>query len=251
MDETITNQEQNNNKKISKSLMAEYIVFGITLACFVFAVIYYIIAPSGKDGFTLAILQRLGMIVLLFVPMIVERIFKIKFPAFFNISLYVFFIFAVFIGTFMDIYSVFRHWDSILHGSSAVLFGLLSMCLVCAWFKNREDISPVFLLIFAFCFSLAIEAVWEIYEYTVDAIIVGYNAQRYIENGVELVGRAALYDTMKDIILGTIGALIAGIICAIWQKKNKNFLKAFEIKRTNKKQTVKNEDIENKENSLS
>ena len=251
MDETITNQEQNNNKKISKSLLAEYIVFGITLACFIFAPIYYLCTSLGTDGFLLGILQRLGMIVLIFLPMIIERIFKIKFPAFFNISLYVFFIFAVFIGTFMDIYSVFRHWDTILHGFSAVLFGLLSMCLVCAWFKNREDISPIFLLIFAFCFSLAIEAVWEIYEYTVDAIIVGYNAQRYIENGVELVGRAALYDTMKDIILGTIGALIAGIICAIWQKKNKNFLKAFEIKRTNKKQTVKNEDIENKENSLS
>ena len=251
MDETITNQEQNNNKKISKSLLAEYIVFGITLACFIFAPIYYLCTSLGTDGFLLGILQRLGMIVLIFLPMIIERIFKIKFPAFFNISLYVFFIFAVFIGTFMDIYSVFRHWDTILHGFSAVLFGLLSMCLVCAWFKNNDDISPIFLLIFAFCFSLAIEAVWEIYEYTVDAIIVGYNAQRYIENGVELVGRAALYDTMKDIILGTIGALIAGIICAIWQKKNKNFLKAFEIKRTNKKQTVKNEDIENKENSLS
>ncbi len=251
MDETITNQEQNNNKKISKSLLAEYIVFGITLACFIFAPIYYLCTSLGTDGFLLGILQRLGMIVLIFLPMIIERIFKIKFPAFFNISLYVFFIFAVFIGTFMDIYSVFRHWDTILHGFSAVLFGLLSMCLVCAWFKNREDISPVFLLIFAFCFSLAIEAVWEIYEYTVDAIIVGYNAQRYIENGVELVGKAALYDTMKDIILGASGALIAGITCAICQKKNKNFLKAFEIKRTNKKQTVKNEDIENKENSLS
>ena len=251
MDETITNQEQNNNKKISKSLLAEYIVFGITLACFIFAPIYYLCTSLGTDGFLLGILQRLGMIVLIFLPMIIERIFKIKFPAFFNISLYVFFIFAVFIGTFMDIYSVFRHCDSILHGSSAVLFGLLSMCLVCVWFKNNDDISPIFLLIFAFCFSLAIEAVWEIYEYTVDAIIVGYNAQRYIVDGVELVGRAALYDTMKDIILGTIGALIAGIICAIWQKKNKNFLKAFEIKRTNKKQTVKNENMENKENSLS
>ena len=251
MDEVVTNQEQNKNKKISKSLLAEYIVFGITLACFVFAVIYFLISPGGHDGYVLGILQRLGMIVLIFLPMIIERIFKIKFPAFFNISLYIFFIFAVFIGTFMDIYAVFRHWDSILHGFSAVLFGLLSMCLVCAWFKNKDDISPIFLLVFAFCFSIAIEAVWEIYEYTIDTIIVGYNAQRYIENGVELVGRAALYDTMKDIILGAIGALIAGIICAICQKKNKNFLKAFEIKRTNKNQTVKNGNLKNNENSLS
>lgn len=250
MDETITNQEQNNNKKISKSLMAEYIVFGITLACFIFAPIYYLCTSLGTDGFLLGILQRLGMIVLIFLPMIIERIFKIKFPAFFNISLYIFFIFAVFIGTFMDIYAVFRHWDSILHGFSAVLFGILSMCLVCVWFKNKNEISPVFLLIFAFCFSIAIEAVWEIYEYTVDAIIVGYNAQRYIVDGVELVGRAALYDTMKDIILGASGALIAGIICAICQKKNKNFLRAFEIKKVHRKKVIET-NIEKNEDSLS
>ena len=251
MGEIITNKEQNNNKKISKSLLAEYIVFGITLACFVFAVIYFLISPGGHDGYVLGILQRLGMIILIFLPMILERIFKFKFPVFFNISIYIFLIMAVFIGTFMDIYSVFRHWDTVLHGLSAVLFGLLSMCLVCVWFKNRDDISPLFLLIFAFCFSIAIEAVWEIYEYTVDAIIVGYNAQRYIENGVELVGRAVLYDTMKDIILGAIGALIAGIICAICQKKNKNFLNAFEIKKVNRKKPVEKIDIEKNENSLS
>ena len=250
MDETLENQN-NKPKKISKGLLAEYIVFGITLACFVFAVIYFLISPGGHDGYVLGILQRLGMIILIFLPMILERIFKFKFPVFFNISIYIFFIIAVFIGTFMDIYSVFRHWDTVLHGLSACLFGLLSMCLVCVWFKNRDDISPLFLLIFAFCFSIAIEAVWEIYEYTVDAIIVGYNAQRYIENGVELVGRAALYDTMKDIILGAIGALIAGIICAICQKKNKNFLNAFEIKKVNRKKSVEKSDLENNENSLS
>ena len=66
MDETITNQEQNNNKKISKSLLAEYIVFGITLACFIFAPIYYLCTSLGTDGFLLGILQRLGMIVLIF-----------------------------------------------------------------------------------------------------------------------------------------------------------------------------------------
>lgn len=236
----------NTTKKHSKSLIAEYVVFGITLVCFIFAVVFFIISPSGKDGFLLGLIQRLAMIIILFVPMIIEKIFKIKFPPFFNISLYIFFIMAVFIGTFMNIYAVFRHWDTILHGLSACLFGFLSMCLIAVWFKNKNiELSPIFLLLFAFCFSLAIEAVWEIYEYTVDAIIEGYNAQRYIENGIELVGRAALYDTMKDIIIGAIGALIAGIVCAICQKKNKNFINAFEIKKVNKKQPIKTENNEN------
>ncbi len=228
-------KNETSSKTFSKSLIAEYVIFGLTIACFLFAIIYYIISPNLKDGYFVGILQRILMLLLLFLPILIEKIFKIKFPSFFNISLYIFFLCAVFIGTFMNIYSVFRHWDTVLHGLSALLFGILSMCLISAWFKNKNiTLSPIFLLVFAFCFSLAIEAVWEIYEYTIDALIPTYNAQRYMENGVEFVGRAALYDTMKDIIVGAIGALIAGIICAICQKKNNNFIKAFEIKKTNK-----------------
>ena len=47
-----------------------------------------------------------------------------------------------------------------------------------------------------------------------------------------LVGRQALYDTMKDIILGASGALIAGIISAICQKRNPRFVQSFEIKKS-------------------
>ena len=69
------------------------------------------------------------------------------------------------------------------------------------------NLSPVFIAVFAFCFALALGAVWEIYEFTMDSVF-GTNMQKYmLDNGTALIGQAALQDTMKDIIVDAIGAL--------------------------------------------
>jgi len=78
--------------------------------------------------------------------------------------------------------------------------------------KVRVQLSPLFVAIFAFCFALAAGAVWEIYEYTCDTLLK-LNMQKYAtEHGVELIGRAALRDTMKDIIFDAIAALGVAIL---------------------------------------
>ena len=49
---------------------------------------------------------------------------------------------------------------------------------------------------------------WEIYEYTADGLL-GLNMQKFAnENGTLLQGRAALNNTMKDLIVDSFGALI-------------------------------------------
>ena len=71
------------------------------------------------------------------------------------------------------------------------------------------NLSPFFVAFFAFCFALAAGAVWEIIEFTIDGVL-GFNMQKFaLQDGTRLVGRAALSDTMKDIIVDTCGALIA------------------------------------------
>ena len=65
------------------------------------------------------------------------------------------------------------------------------------------NLSPVFIAVFAFCFALALGAVWEIYEFTMDSVF-GTNMQKYmLDNGTALIGQAALQDTMKDISVRT------------------------------------------------
>jgi uncharacterized membrane protein YjdF len=60
--------------------------------------------------------------------------------------------------------------------------------------------SPIFVAFFSFCFAVAMGAIWEIYEYSMDKSL-GLFMQR-----------GSLDDTMIDIILDTVGALIFAIL---------------------------------------
>ena len=68
-----------------------------------------------------------------------------------------------------------------------------------------------------------IGALWEIYEFTGDGLF-GLNMQKYmLENGTQLVGRAALGDTMKDIIVDVLGSLLASVIGFFSIRKGKGW----------------------------
>lgn len=51
------------------------------------------------------------------------------------------------------------------------------------------------------CFALAMGAVWEIYEFTMDSVF-GTNVKYMLDGNTALIGQAALQDTMKDIYRG-------------------------------------------------
>ena len=73
------------------------------------------------------------------------------------------------------------------------------------------SMSPAFVALFTFCFALALDVLWEIYEFTVDALFQT-NMQKYaLEGGEALTGQAALQDTMGDLIVDFIGALAIAI----------------------------------------
>ena len=66
--------------------------------------------------------------------------------------------------------------------------------------------------LFAFCFSVTIGSLWEIYEFIGDGLF-GLNMQKFMTaQGELLVGHNALRDTMKDIIVDVLGALLASVI---------------------------------------
>ncbi len=85
-------------------------------------------------------------------------------------------------------------------------------------------LSPKFVALFAFCFAVAVGGLWEIYEFLVDELM-GQNMQKFIlPDGTILIGHQALSDTMGDLIIDAIGALIASIIGYISILKNKDWL---------------------------
>ncbi len=115
------------------------------------------------------------------------------------IVLAIFFIYAsLFLGEAFKFYEKFWWWDIILHASSALGFGLIGMIILIALFRgDKLKASPVVISMFAFAFAVAIGALWEIFEFTMDQTF-GLNMQK-----------SGLRDTMTDLIVDMIGALIS------------------------------------------
>ena len=98
-----------------------------------------------------------------------------------------------------------------------------------AFLLNKHDnthvsLSPFFVALFSFCFAVTMGVLWEIYEFSFDGLL-GLNMQKFaLENGTNLVGRLALMDTMKDLIVDALGAFVVSIMGYISLKYKKGWL---------------------------
>ena len=70
---------------------------------------------------------------------------------------------------------------------------------------------PLVASLFALFFALSAGLVWEIYEFAVDGFL-GMNMQKFaLKDGTELLGRLALMDTMVDLVVDAVGALVVAV----------------------------------------
>ena len=130
------------------------------------------------------------------------------------LAMYAAFVFGgLFLGTSLDFYTIFIYWDFFLHFLSGIILGILGFAIFDLFHRRMSrEISPPLAALFAFCFAMASGKIWEIYEFTLDALL-GTNTQRWADGyGVPFVGQAALHNTMWDMIFNTLGA----ILVAIW-----------------------------------
>lgn len=139
-------------------------------------------------------------LILTFVPFIVQRHYRVFIPEGFLVAI-AFFIYAtLFLGEVGNFYEHFWWWDLILHAGSALGFGLIGFIVLLLLSKLHKISAPPFVLsILAFSFAVMIGGMWEIFEFTMDQIF-GLTMQR-----------SGLMDTMWDLIVNAIGALIASI----------------------------------------
>ena len=123
----------------------------------------------------------------------------------------VIFIYAtLFLGEIANFYEKYWWWDSLLHVSSAIGFGLVGFTLLILLFHSKRiTASPFMLCLFGFSFALALGALWEIWEFTLDQLF-GLNTQK-----------SGLPDTMWDLIIDAIGGAIAAIAGYFYLVKSK------------------------------
>ncbi|MGM9972075.1 MAG: hypothetical protein ACI35W_06670 [Anaeroplasmataceae bacterium] len=216
---------------------------------------------ASKSRLIFMILQTVIMIVLIFLPNILNKVIHIKIPAIMEIIYVVFCFGAIILGDVLDFYARFKWWDSILHGASGVLLGILGYAIINTFNNIDGDkikFSPLFVSIWVVCFALAVGSVWELIEYSVDGLF-GLNSQQYLETtgtldkGIPLVGHAALRDTMKDLALDLAGALIISIIGFFDLKKQKQGFATISLEHNKPENTDINKNINTNtmvENSL-
>lgn len=193
-------------------------------------------ANKGRIIFTMV--QLIGMLFVLRIPQFIKNKYHFQIPNMLDFILIAFAFSGLILGDVFNFYGRFPYWDSILHTFSGIVIAYVGFIVI--EFLDKEytiplSVSPLFMSLIVVSVALAIGAVWEIGEYTVDDIFHTNNQQYmkstratiYDEEDIPLEGHEALNDTMKDLMLDLAGAIVVASIeyKKIERKQKKALLK--------------------------
>ncbi|MFA6974323.1 MAG: hypothetical protein WC238_06380 [Parcubacteria group bacterium] len=156
--------------------------------------------------------------ILMCIPMVIGKLSKIDIPFPLEVFSVLFIYASLFLGELNHYYTTYWWWDVLLHMASGLAFGIIGFIILYVLSQvEKIQTSPKLVAIFSFSFALAIGALWEIVEFTIDRTL-GTNMQSGSFFWTNLNG--GLLDTMKDLIDDSIGALFSGIMGYLYLKKN-------------------------------
>ena len=232
--------------------------------------VYFIIRAVTAGVMVVSILQGkwentmtcVLTLLLMLIPVFVERRLRIALPTVMECVVIIFMFAANILGEIHSFYGKIPMWDTILHTLNGFIcagvgFGLIDIL-------NRHErvkmqLSPVFVVLFSFCFSMTVGTVWEFFEFGMDVFFANdmqkdtvinsihsytlldslgtMNAENIKETAVngQSLGingylDVGLYDTMKDLFVNFVGAVvfnIAGYFYLIGRKKHTEFIENF------------------------
>ncbi len=187
-------------------------------------------------------------------PTFLERLSYIDLPALLEGIIYCFIFAAEILGEVNSFYTRIPYWDSMLHTINGFLMAAIGFALVDIFNRSEHfsfKLSPMFLAIVAFCFSMTVGVLWEFFEFGMDTYfgtdmqkdwIVqhinsvmldpnGLNVVHHVDvesllvNGEDWVARLGGYldiglvDTMKDLLVNFVGAVVFSVIGFFYVKK--------------------------------
>ena len=232
------------HKKKSWKQLFNYFVFTTLVVSLVFVAVQMGFAPTMensadpyqrvKGDYILMLAQCVLGIFGMLIPGFLKRKINVDIPSS-MLMLYALFLYsAIYLGEVRSFYYNVPHWDTILHVFSGAMLGALGFSFVN--FLNNTDkfnvnLSPIFVATFAFCFAVTTGVFWEVYEYLAD-VIMGTNMQKFgTEEGVLFLGQDALKDTMKDLIVDTVGAFVMTVVGYVSLKHKKGWIDKLLLRR--------------------
>ena len=261
--------KKNKVKKYRKRDLTVYIVLRLL-------VILTIVIQAIRGNFENVFLCILTL-VLFTIPSIIDKKLNIKLPNALEVIILLFIFSAEILGEIQNFYGIFKFWDTMLHTINGFLCAAIGFSMIDILNRSPRfhlKMSPLFVALVAFCFSMTIGILWEFFEYGSDVFFktdmqkdritssiasVEINESRknipikinniekevisYYENG-ELKQRVierghldiGLKDTMKDLFVNFIGAVVFSIIGLLYIKNRdeykfaENFIPTMKIK---------------------
>jgi hypothetical protein len=229
-------------KKPKMEKIVSVAVFLSLVASIIYIIVRIIMVPGGvpedsqrpESEYILMLVQCVIGILIMFLPGIISRKLSIRIPNRMHIMFTMFLFCAIYLGEVRSFYYHFKHWDVLLHAFGSGMLGALGFSFVTLLNRSEHvpvNLSPLFVALFAFCFSITLGVMWEIYEFSFDGIL-GLNMQKFaLADGNRLIGRVALMNTMKDLIVDVFGALAVSIIGYVSLKYKKGWVEKLLIKK--------------------
>lgn len=153
-------------KETKRSSLLVYLILRISvILCMVLQIL--------NGNISNAFLCLLSLILLL-LPIIIQRKFEITLPNTLEIIIYLFIFAAEILGEINNFYHLIPFWDTILHTLNGFLATAVGFSLIDLLNKNSKkfNLSPLYLCLVAFCFSMTIGILWEFFEYAADEFLL-------------------------------------------------------------------------------
>lgn len=222
--------------------------------------VYLVLRVIVVAALVLAMLRRdyesvfvCSLVLILFaLPPFIEKTLRIDIPTPMEIIILLFIFAAEILGELQSYYIHIPYWDTILHTTNGFICAAFGFSLVDILTRNKQEkfrLSPFYMALVAFCFSMSVGVLWEFFEYAMDTLflmdmqkdtvihtlstvtldpttsnqtVVLKNITSTTVNGQDLgVGGyldIGLHDTMMDLVVNFIGAVLFSIIGYIYIK---------------------------------
>lgn len=230
-------------KGYKEQVKKDKLTFMVYVLLRMFVVLAMIVSCVRKDYESLYVCVL--SLILFMIPAFIEKNFGIELPRVLEVIILLFIFAAEILGEMESYYTRFAYWDVMLHTMNGFICAGIGFALTDILNRNEKikfKLSPVFLAIVAFCFSMTIGVLWEFFEFfcdcvfktdmqkdmivnTISSSLLNPNGQKpvIIENiltttvngeNLNINGYLdiGLFDTMKDLFVNFIGAVVFCII---------------------------------------
>lgn len=198
-------------------------------------------------------------LILFAIPIIIDRKLNIKLPNALEAVILLFIFAAEILGEVQNFYGIFKSWDTILHTINGFICAAIGFSLIDILNRSEKfhtKMTPAFVALVAFCFSMTIGILWEFFEFGMDnffntdmqkdRIVQTISTVSLNEEGknkakiIKDIGKTVVYynekdeekqieinggyldigirDTMKDLFVNFIGAVVFSIIGLLYIK---------------------------------